>query len=113
MPTCRISDPHSLCSCRQHPSVGCSHATSHTGYREPVVYNFKVFTSLCRQVYIAEKLAPPTNLSSWATAYAKIWSRATNPQWYRTIAQNGEWAKVGIYVGFNLRVIEWLRSVES
>jgi F-type H+-transporting ATPase subunit g len=71
---------------------------SNTGYRDPLMYNFKVFTSLCRQVYIAERLAPPTNLSAWTTAYAKIWSRATSAAWYKTIAQNGEWAKVGIYV---------------
>jgi hypothetical protein len=69
-----------------------------TGYREPLVYNWKVFTSLCRQVYIAEKLAPPTSLSTWIHAYAKIWSRATSPAYYRQIAQSGEWSKVAVYV---------------
>ncbi|KAJ9108782.1 hypothetical protein QFC21_000102 [Naganishia friedmannii] len=67
------------------------------GYREPIVYNWKVFTSLCRQVYIAEKLAPPTSLSTWVHAYAQIWSRATSPAYYKKIAQTGEWSKVAVY----------------
>lgn len=74
------------------------------GYREPLVYNWKVFTSLCRQVYIAEKLAPPTSLSTWIHAYAKIWSRATSPAYYRQIAQSGEWSKVAVYVSHILGV---------
>lgn len=74
-----------------------------TGYKEPLVYNWKVFTSLCRQVYIAEKLAPPTSLSTWVHAYAKIWSQATSPAYYRQIAQNGEWSKVAVYVSHSLR----------
>ncbi len=69
------------------------------GYRQPIVYNLKVAGSLARQVYLAEKLAPPTHLSSWTTAYAKIWSRATSASWYRQIMANGEWVKIGIYVG--------------
>lgn len=77
---------------------GSSPVRRRTGYREPLVYNWKVFTSLCRQVYIAEKLAPPTSLSTWIHAYAKIWSRATSPAYYRQIAQSGEWSKVAVYV---------------
>jgi len=30
-------------------------------YREPVVYNLAVLRELGKQVYISEKLAPPTN----------------------------------------------------
>lgn len=68
------------------------------GYREPLVYNFQVFTSLCRQVYVAEKLAPPTSLATWAGAYARIWSRASSPQWWREVASSGQWVQLGIYV---------------
>ncbi|KAJ9102940.1 hypothetical protein QFC19_004496 [Naganishia cerealis] len=49
-------------------------------------------------VYIAEKLAPPTSLSTWVHAYAQIWSRATSPAYYKKIAQTGEWSKVAVYV---------------
>ena len=70
----------------------------HTAYKDPLVYNFKVFTSLARQVYIAEKLAPPTNLNTWINAYTKIWSSAVSPNYWKGIAQNGQWAKVGVYV---------------
>lgn len=68
------------------------------GYAQPIKYNAKVVASIARQVYQAEKLAPPTNLSTWANAYAQIWARGTSAQWYKSIAANGEWAKVGIYV---------------
>jgi hypothetical protein len=64
------------------------------------VYNFKVLTSLARQVYIAEKLAPPTNLNTWINAYTKIWSSAVSPNYWKSIAQNGQWAKVGVYVSW-------------
>lgn len=72
------------------------------------MYNFKVFTSLARQVYIAERLAPPTQLSSWTTAYAKIWSRATSAGWYRQIMANGEWVKIGVYVSAVL--VRWCKG---
>lgn len=93
---------HKLVAAETSASVRLSQTHSRscdgTGYREPLVYNWKVFTSLCRQVYIAEKLAPPTSLSTWVHAYAKIWSRATSPAYYRQIAQSGEWSKVAVYV---------------
>lgn len=72
---------------------------SHTGYRQPIVYNAKVFASLCRQVYQAEKLAPPTNLSTWASAYAHIWARGTNFGWWRETLRSGAWVGVGVVVG--------------
>ncbi|KAL1405088.1 hypothetical protein Q8F55_008711 [Vanrija albida] len=65
-------------------------------YRAPLTYNWNVFTSLVRQVYKAEKLAPPTHLSQWATAYANIWARASSPAWWRSALESGEWAKVAI-----------------
>lgn len=62
------------------------------------MYNFKVLTSLARQVYIAEKMAPPTNLSAYVNSYANIWSNAVSPNYWRGVAQNGQWVKVGIVV---------------
>ena len=68
------------------------------GYKDPIVYNFKVLASLARQVYIAEKMAPPTNLSAYVNSYANIWSNAVSPNFWKGLAQNGQWAKVGVVV---------------
>lgn len=68
------------------------------GYREPIVYNSKVFAAICRQVYKAEKLAPPTQLATWANAYSYIWARATNVGWWRNILKTGGWVGLGIGV---------------
>lgn len=76
--------------------------TTSEGYAAPLKYNAKVVASIARQVYQAEKLAPPTNISAWANAYAQIWARGTSAQWYQSIAKNGEWAKVGVYVSDRL-----------
>ncbi|ORY24669.1 mitochondrial ATP synthase g subunit-domain-containing protein [Naematelia encephala] len=66
------------------------------GYRDPVVYNAKVFASLCRQVYKAEGLAPPLDISTWANAYSHIFARATKPSFYREALQTGAWAGLGV-----------------
>lgn len=68
------------------------------GYRQPLVYNWQTFTSLVRQVYQAERLAPPLQLSQWASAYANIWSAASSPAWWRQAAASGQWAKVAVAV---------------
>lgn len=50
-----------------------------------------------KQVYVAERLQPPTSLSAFQSAYSAIWSRAINPAYWRELARSGEWAKVGVY----------------
>jgi len=66
-------------------------------YRQPLVYNFSVAREFLKQVYVAERLQPPTSLNTITSAYATIWARASNPQYWREIARSGEWTKVGIY----------------
>ncbi|KAH8094484.1 mitochondrial ATP synthase g subunit-domain-containing protein [Cristinia sonorae] len=66
-------------------------------YRQPLVYNFSVAREFLKQVYVAERLQPPTSLNTVTNAYSTIWARARNPQYWREIARSGEWAKVGIY----------------
>ena len=66
-------------------------------YRQPLLYNFSVAREFLKQVYVAERLQPPTSLSTITNAYASIWARASNPQYWREIAQSGEWVKVGVY----------------
>ena len=66
-------------------------------YRQPLVYNFSVFRELLKQVYVAERLQPPTSLSTITNVYSTIWSRAISPQYWRGVVRSGEWAKLGIY----------------
>jgi hypothetical protein len=100
----------SICRCIPVPPIRTSYsiqpanhlplvpARHPAGYKDPIVYNFKVLASLARQVYIAEKMAPPTNLSAYVNSYANIWSNAVSPNFWKGLAQNGQWAKVGVVV---------------
>ncbi|EIW72864.1 hypothetical protein TREMEDRAFT_42037 [Tremella mesenterica DSM 1558] len=76
--------------------VGARVGSALGSYREPLTFNAKVFASLCRQVYIAERLAPPLQLSTWANAYAKIWHSATSLTFWRSALSSGAWAGLGI-----------------
>ncbi|KIM73295.1 hypothetical protein PILCRDRAFT_829234 [Piloderma croceum F 1598] len=66
-------------------------------YRQPLMYNLSVTRELLKQVYIAERLQPPTSLSTIQSAYSTIWARASNPEYWREAAKNGELARVGVY----------------
>ncbi|KAI0784445.1 mitochondrial ATP synthase g subunit-domain-containing protein [Abortiporus biennis] len=66
-------------------------------YRQPIVYNLSVARELLKQVYVAERLQPPTSLSTFTNAYSLIWSRASNPTYWRELFKSGDWVKVGIY----------------
>jgi F-type H+-transporting ATPase subunit g len=61
------------------------------------MYNLSVTRALLKQVYIAERLQPPTSLSTIQSAYSTIWARASNPEYWRQAAKNGELARVGVY----------------
>jgi len=62
-----------------------------------MVYNLTVARELLKQVYVAERLQPPTDLAVVRSAYSTLWSRASNPAYWRGILNSGEWTKVGIY----------------
>jgi hypothetical protein len=49
-------------------------------------------------VYQAEKLYFPTDLHTWASAYAQIWARASNMKYWQEIAKTGAWAGVAVAV---------------
>ncbi|QRV89744.1 F1F0-ATP synthase G subunit [Ceratobasidium sp. AG-Ba] len=66
-------------------------------YREPVTYNLAVARAFLRQVYIAEKLAPPTSAEAFTTAYRTLYEHARNPEYWKGIARSGEWARVALY----------------
>jgi F-type H+-transporting ATPase subunit g len=67
-------------------------------YRHPLLYNLSVSREILRQIYIAERLQPPTSFAAITDAYTTLWSRAMSPAYWRQMASNGELLKVGIYV---------------
>jgi len=66
-------------------------------YREPLMYNLSVAREFLKQVYVAERLQPPTSVSTITSAYSTLWSRASNPAYWRELVRSGEWTKVGVY----------------
>lgn len=70
---------------------------SPAGYRQPITYNFAVAREVLKQVYITERLQPPTSLGTVANAYSTLWARASNPAYWRELTRSGEWQKVGVY----------------
>ncbi|OCH94845.1 hypothetical protein OBBRIDRAFT_721909 [Obba rivulosa] len=65
-------------------------------YRQPLVYNAAVAREFLKQVYVTERLQPPS-LSTFLDVYATLWARAKNPAYWRELVQSGEWTKVGLY----------------
>lgn len=68
-----------------------------TAYRQPIVYNAEVARELLKQVYIAERLQPPTSFATVTDAYTVLWGRAKNPQYWRDLLTTGQWARVAVY----------------
>ena len=66
-------------------------------YRQPLIYNAEVARELLKQIYIAERLQPPTSFATITDAYSVLWSRAKNPQYWRDLLTTGEWARVAVY----------------
>ncbi|KAJ7512726.1 mitochondrial ATP synthase g subunit-domain-containing protein [Mycena galericulata] len=64
--------------------------------RKSFLYNFAVAREIVKQVYRAE-LQPPKDVATVRTAYETLYRRATDASYWRSIVQNGEIAKVGIY----------------
>ncbi|KZT06106.1 uncharacterized protein LAESUDRAFT_726329 [Laetiporus sulphureus 93-53] len=66
-------------------------------YRQPILYNLSVAREFLKQVYVAERLQPPTSLNSVVNAYSTLWYRAGKASYWRELLQSGEWAKIGVY----------------
>lgn len=52
---------------------------------------------MAKQVYRKEGLAPPTNLSAFTSTYEAMFARARDMNYWRGIAESGEWTKVAVY----------------
>ena len=81
-------------------------------YREPLTYNFAVFREVLKQVYVAERLQPPS-VAAFTSVYSTLWARATNLQYYRELLRSGDLTKVGIYAleAYGIFKVSWRRSV--
>ncbi|KAF8554025.1 hypothetical protein OG21DRAFT_1509447 [Imleria badia] len=66
-------------------------------YRQPLIYNAEVARELLKQIYIAERLQPPTSFATITDAYSVLWGRAKNQQYWRDLLTTGEWARVAVY----------------
>ncbi|KAN0092521.1 Mitochondrial ATP synthase g subunit domain containing protein [Tylopilus felleus] len=66
-------------------------------YRQPLIYNAEVARELLKQIYIAERLQPPTSFATITDTYSVLWNRARNPQYWRDLLTTGEWARVAVY----------------
>ncbi|KAG6369881.1 hypothetical protein JVT61DRAFT_13345 [Boletus reticuloceps] len=66
-------------------------------YRQPLIYNAEVARELLKQIYITERLQPPTSLATITDAYSVLWGRAKNPHYWRDLLTTGEWARVTVY----------------
>ncbi|THG93385.1 hypothetical protein EW145_g8391, partial [Phellinidium pouzarii] len=65
-------------------------------YREPLVYNLSVGRELLKQIYIAERLAPPTSFSAVTSVYQTLWQRASSPAYWREILRTGEYKRISV-----------------
>lgn len=61
------------------------------------MYNLSVGRELLKQVYIAERLQPPTSFSTVTKVYQEIWQRVSSQAYWREILRTGEYKRVGIY----------------
>ncbi|KZO91111.1 hypothetical protein CALVIDRAFT_489552 [Calocera viscosa TUFC12733] len=66
-------------------------------YREPLFYNLAVARELAKQVYVAERLAPPMSAATWQSAYSTLFNRAKDLNYWREVLRSGAWARIGVY----------------
>jgi hypothetical protein len=66
-------------------------------YRQPLLYNLAVTREFLKQIYTAERLAPPTSLSQITAVYKQLYSNAISIPFWRELWTSGQWTKVAIY----------------
>jgi F-type H+-transporting ATPase subunit g len=69
----------------------------HAAYREPLVNNILVVREMGKQIYIQEKLQPPTNPQAIREAYEEFYHKASSGSWWRDILGSGEWKRIFLY----------------
>lgn len=67
-------------------------------YQSKVVYNARLVGALAKQVYVAEKLAPPTSVGEITTAWATALGKASSKDYWVKLQKSGEWKTFALYV---------------
>ena len=65
---------------------------------EFVIYNAKLVGALAKQVYVAEKLAPPTSVGEIVGGWSTVWARGTSWEYWAHVKKAGEWKTLALYV---------------
>ncbi|KAK4691408.1 F-type H+-transporting ATPase subunit g, partial [Phenoliferia sp. Uapishka_3] len=65
-------------------------------YKEPIVGNAAVAREVLKQVYVAEKLSPPS-LAQVQQTYSSFFNSAKDLGYWRNLYESGQWKKFGIY----------------
>ncbi|KPV76408.1 uncharacterized protein RHOBADRAFT_42739 [Rhodotorula graminis WP1] len=65
-------------------------------YREPVVYNAQVAKELAKQVYVAEKMSPPS-FAQVSYTFRQFAHNAPNMSWWGSMLSNGAYKRVLVY----------------
>ncbi|CDZ96617.1 Mitochondrial F1F0-ATP synthase, subunit g/ATP20 [Phaffia rhodozyma] len=66
-------------------------------YQSKLIYNIRVAGELAKQVYIGQKLAPPTSVGEVTSAWANAVGKATDKNYWFGISKNGQWTTLGLY----------------
>jgi hypothetical protein len=56
-----------------------------------------VTREILKHIYTAERLQPPTSLGAVLGTYSTLWARARSIGYWREVARNGEYARLGVY----------------
>lgn len=83
-------------------------------YKQPIVYNFQVAREFLKQIYVAERLQPPS-LSTVRSVYSTLWANATSPAYLRELVSSGASLKVGVYAveAYGIFKVSILESVSQ
>ena len=73
------------------------HLWSTTAYKEPIFYNFAVAREVAKQVYIAERLAPPSSFAEVRSGWETLYNRARDMGFWRKAIESGEWKRYAVY----------------
>ena len=61
------------------------------------MYNLEVGRELLKQIYVSERLAPPSSVAQVTGVYQNLWSRISNPTYWREVIRTGEYKQIGVY----------------
>jgi hypothetical protein len=67
----------------------------HTAFQGPTMHGLAVTREVAKQVYVAEKLAPPAP-SEFAPAWRDIYEKASSHSWWEKTLTDGSWVTIAV-----------------